>query len=528
MSSAATSHASTSTPRRFLIDGAVAGFFALSVLWALDRLIAPLPFPPFALTQRLIRLTPGDVATLSIEKLGHFGMPLFIGSVSIAVLVIGAAVPALLGRLGRPDTLFAAAGFGLLIAACLALDPGGLELLTTLLLAVVGAVGFGAALFVLRGATDQSDASEPAVPSAAPEGPLVKWAPGGELSRRGALAGVGGGAVMFFVGGSLLGRLLGVGTQSSRSITAAASPATVADCGAFPKIPGLAPEVTPVADHYIVDINIVNPSVDLSTWRLSVSGLVESAYELDFESLQTDFPVVEEYSVLTCISNEVGGALIGNSAWRGIGLRDVLERAQPTATARAVRFTCADGYDNAVPLERALDPVNLVAFGQGGEPLTRDHGAPCRIRIPSLYGLLQAKWVTGIELLAELSDWYWSERGWSKTGVIQTQSRMDVIEPQRAGQRGRIAGVAWAGERGISEVEVSTDDQKTWRKATLHEPMARFSWTQWYVDWTPERSGIYQLSCRASDGEGTPQDPSYRPPHPAGATGYHVLAQSIS
>lgn len=515
-------------PRRLLSDGLWAGLVALSLLWAIGRLAPALPFPPFALTQRLIQLTPGDVATLSIERLGHLGMPLFIGGVSIAVLVVAASIPLLLARIGRGGAGRCGAAFALLIAMCLLVSTTGVELPVVLVLGAAGGLTFAAALGLLRSVprtTGYEADPQQAEPNPVDQ-PFIKWPPEG-LSRRGVVAGLGGGTLLLVFGGTLLGKLLGVGRQSAVAI-APAAPAAVATRGAFPEIPGLAPEVTPVADHYVVDINVVNPAVDVSTWRLKVSGLVDSPFEIDFNALQSEFPVVEEYSVLTCISNEVGGPLIGNTAWRGVRLKDLLERAAPAAGATAVRFTCADGYDNAVPLERALDEANLVAFGQGGKALTRDHGAPVRIRIPSLYGMLQAKWVTGIELLAELPEWYWSKRGWSKTGVIQTQSRIDVIEPERAGQKGRIAGVAWAGERGISEVEVSTDDQKTWQKATVRKPMAPLSWSQWYVDWMPERAGIYQLACRARDGEGAQQDALRRPPHPSGATGYHVLARTVS
>lgn len=511
--------------RRLLVDGFFAGLFGLATLWAIDRVVADLPFPPFALTQRLIQLTPGDIATLSIEKLGHLGMPLFVTGASLAVLAVAAAIPFLLARIARPGSGRAAAAFALLIVTCLLIGTGGAGPLVMLILAAAGGLAYWLALTLLA-AAGRPSAGREVLEASEPSRPFVKWPPEG-LSRRGVVAGLGGGSLLLIFGGTLLGRLVAAGKQTVVAI-APSAPAKIAKRDAFPEIPGLAPEVTPVADHYIVDINIINPDVDVSTWRLSVSGLVDAPFELDFEQLQSDFPVVEEYSVLTCISNEVGGPLVGNSAWRGVRLKDLLARAAPTATAGAVRFTCADGYDNAVPLERALDEANLVAFGQGGKALTRDHGAPVRIRIPSLYGMLQAKWVTGIEVLEEVPDWYWSKRGWSKTGLIQTQSRMDVVEPERAGQKGLIAGVAWAGERGISEVEVSTDDQKTWQKATLREPMAPFSWSQWFVEWTPERPGIYQLACRARDGEGTLQTAERQPPHPSGATGYDVLAQSIA
>ncbi len=179
---------------------------------------------------------------------------------------------------------------------------------------------------------------------------------------------------------------------------------------------------------------------------------------LDVNALQERFGLIEEIAVLTCISNPVGGPLVGNSRWTGPRLADVLASARPRCSARSAVFVSADGYSVTVPLFRLRDARNLLALGQNGQPLTRDHGAPCRARIPALYGMMNAKWLERISLVAGMPEGYWALRGWSRTGEVRTESRIDVAPAApRAGQPEAIAGVAWAGERGISRVEVSTD-----------------------------------------------------------------------
>ena len=269
--------------------------------------------------------------------------------------------------------------------------------------------------------------------------------------------------------------------------------------------------------------------VDVGSWSLEVAGLVERPLRLGFEQLQARFPVVEEHSVLTCVSNQVGGPLVGNSLWRGVRLRDVLDEAGVGPEAVDLALSCADGYTTSVPLERGLAPSTLLALGQNGEPLTVEHGSPCRLRIPGLYGMMNAKWLERIEVVSEDYRGYWAERGWSDEGIVRTQSRIDTVAPApRVGERSWVAGVAWAGDRGISRVEVSLDDGQTWGRARLREPLSPLAWTQWAYPLIPDRAGSIAVVCRATDGRGRPQDASPRPPHPSGATGYHRLSATVA
>lgn len=203
-----------------------------------------------------------------------------------------------------------------------------------------------------------------------------------------------------------------------------------------------------------MDIDIVDPVVEASYWSLSVGGLVEESLELSFADLQRRFRLVEEHSVLTCISNPVGGDLVGSSSWTGVRLGEVLSSAGVRDSASDVVFRCADGYSDSIPLLAAFDPSAILAIAQNGRPLTQEHGFPCRLRAPAVYGVKNAKWVEEIEVTGQDYLGYWEERGWSDVANVRTQSRIDTVESEpRVGQPTWIAGVAWAGARGVNSVE---------------------------------------------------------------------------
>ena len=303
-------------------------------------------------------------------------------------------------------------------------------------------------------------------------------------------------------------------------------PATASD--GFPRVPGLSPQITSVRDHYVVDINLVKPTVDADDWRLRIGGRIDVPASYNLSDLQRRFEVVEEVSVLTCVSNRVGGPLIGNSAWTGVRLRDLLSAAGVRRGAVDVVFRCADGYDVSIPVARAMQSTALVAFGQDGRQLTKAHGFPCRLRVPALYGMMNAKWVESIDVVGRNHRGYWAQRGWSETGEVRTQSRIDTPAQAQVGEPTWIAGIAWAADREISRVEVSIDDGRTWRPAQLRQPSSRVGWTQWAYAWRPNRAGVVTVRCRATDGRGIRQDPTHRTPHPDGATGYHTKEINVS
>jgi DMSO/TMAO reductase YedYZ molybdopterin-dependent catalytic subunit len=353
--------------------------------------------------------------------------------------------------------------------------------------------------------------------------------------RRRQLLKVGiGGALAVSAGGGLIGwfasRLRGPNTNVA--LVAPATPApTPAAPGPWPDIPGLTPEITSAADHYVVDINIIQPSVEADDWKLRVFGDIEDPMELTFSKLQHTFEVVQEFSVLACVSNEVGGTLVGHSAWGGVRLADILDRVRVKSEAVDVIFRAADGYSDSIPLHVARNPSTLIAVSQNGRPLTQEHGFPCRVRVPSIYGMKNVKWLESIEVVPVDYDGYWQDRGWSDEAVVKTQSRIDVAGDDFqavVGEPAWIAGVAWAGERGVSRVEVSVDGGRSWAAARLKDPISELSWRLWAYRWTPDRTGDYVVMCRAADGTGAVQTAAEADPHPDGASGYDSATVQVT
>lgn len=460
---------------------------------------------------------PGDIATFFIELLKDWAIKLFGIGVVIATLAFGslAASWSAVGR-DRPRAHIAGIGLSILAAVSIILGPGDREDPTLMALAL----GTTAIVYSVVTRYFYARLNEATTEDFDPE------------RRRALRLGVGG-AVGLAVGGGLLGyvaKRLG-GPNTDVPLVAPSASATIPDRPGFPEIAGLASEITSAEDHYVVDINLVQPSVSADGWTLKIGGLVETPMELDFNELQTRFGVVEEYSVLTCISNEVGGDLVGNSLWGGVRLTDVLSEAGVAPGAVDVVFHSEEGYTDSIPLNVAMDPSTLIAVSQNREPLTQEHGFPCRMRVPMIYGMKNVKWLREIEVVSSDYQGYWMQRGWSDEAVIRTQSRIDVAGTDfraRPGEETWIAGVAWAGGRGISKVEVSTDGGSSWADALLKEPISRYSWTLWAYNWTPRTRGSVEVVCRATDGEGEVQTVQEAPPHPSGSTGLHRVPVKVS
>jgi len=477
--------------------GALATGAGLGVDWGLHGALVQVPFAPFALADRIVRLTPGNIATYMIEHLQHAAKLLLAGG-CVAGVVGGGAVIAVLAA-QRPAR--AASAFAALALAAGLLAPVGFSAWGSALGAALAGATYGGSLAALRTLA---------------VGRARRASPQPDLARRRALVRLG---EILVVGGILNAVAPLLGTKSGVHLLDFAR-ATGPRRRPFPSIAGLTPEVTSVADHYIVDIDVDPPAIDAGSWLLRVGGLVQHRLALGFDELQRRFDLVSEYAVLTCVSNPVGGPLIGNSLWEGVRLRELLDAAGAPTRAWGLAVSCADGYTAGIPLAAARHAGSLVAIAQDGQPLTADHGFPCRLRVPALYGMLNPKWVTGIHVVDTPFVGYWAQQGWSPTGVVRTESRIDTSERAQAGQPTWIAGIAWAGIRGISRVEVSTDAGRSWQPAELHEPLSPWAWTQWAYRWTPRAPGGYLLMSRATDGLGHLQDTRSRPPHPSGASGY--------
>lgn len=294
--------------------------------------------------------------------------------------------------------------------------------------------------------------------------------------------------------------------------------------------------VTPTQSHYVVTKNAVSdPAIDAERWRLLIEGEVARPVQIDYRTLR-QLPAVQLYKTLECISNFTsmchlayfGCDLISTAQWKGARLRDVLDLAgglKPGAVSLQVQS--ADEYASSIPVDLALDPDTLLVYEMNGQTLPRQHGYPARLLVPGRYGMKNAKWVVGIRALAsEFVDWY-GQRNWSKTAIVKTMSRIDVPADgaRLAAGPQRIAGIAYAGDRGIRAVEFSVDDGKSWQVASFVEPpIGRDVWVRWQGTFDLPAGQQLALTCRATDGTGEVQTEVFSLPQPDGGSGYHAIA----
>jgi hypothetical protein len=281
--------------------------------------------------------------------------------------------------------------------------------------------------------------------------------------------------------------------------------------------------ITPNGNFYLISKNFVDPGVDEDDWRLRLTGLVETPRDIAFEDLLA-MQRQDQLATLTCISNEIGGELISNAKWTGVRLADILALSGIQPNAAELALYADDGYTESFPLSKALEPTTMLAYLMNDQPLSKRHGFPARLIVPGKYGIKNVKWLTRIELVSGNFKGYWQQRGWTDDATIQTMSRFDVpgaraIVPLSPVE---LAGIAFAGDRGIRAVEISADGD-TWLPVDTIERIAPLSWVIWRFTWNPPKSGTYTLRVRATDGTGAVQTSDRRDPIPDGATGYHKL-----
>ncbi|MFY1673235.1 molybdopterin-dependent oxidoreductase [Plantactinospora sp. WMMB334] len=353
-------------------------------------------------------------------------------------------------------------------------------------------------------------------------------------ARRRFLTGVGltlGGAAVGGLGGRWLSTRRGVSAaRSAIRLPAPASPAGPVPAGADPAVPGLSPYVTPNGDFYRIDTALVVPQVDPEAWRLRIGGRVRNPMTLSYADLLAR-PMIERHITLACVSNEVGGDLIGNARWLGVPLGPLLAEAGPLDGADQVVGRSADGWTCGSPTALLVDGRDaMLAVGMNGEPLPVEHGFPVRVVVPGLYGYVSAcKWLVELELTSfDDFDAYWVPRGWAARGPIRTQSRIDTPRAGRRLPAGEVvvAGVAWAQHVGIRQVEVRVDDGD-WQPATLAASVSTDTWVQWSWRW-PATPGEHTLHVRATDATGAVQTGQPRPVAPDGATGWHAVQVTVS
>ena len=500
------------------LAGAVASAVSLAVGELLAGLLPGTPPLVASVGAAVIDVVPRPVKDLAIALVGvNDKVALNIGVTTIAI-----AIGALLGIAGVRRRAVPVVGFWVFgaLGYVAALDePLASPLLS--LIAVALAVTLG--LFVLRGL----------LRAATPERTLPGWEPDQDAQRRRFLrlvVGVGAAAAIGAVMGRVLANLrLATGRETvalPAPVAALPTPSAAAELA----IPGLTPIVVPNHDFYRIDTRLTVPHVDVDGWRLRIHGMVEREVSLTFEDLVA-MPLDEHYVTIACVSNEVGGRLVGNARWTGVALRDLLDMAgvDPQATQIVGRST--DGWTAGFPTEAAYDGrTALLAVGMNDEPLPLEHGFPARLIVAGLYGYVSAtKWITELELTTlDGFDAYWVPRGWAKEAPVKTSSRIDVPRSgdQVAAGTVAVAGVAWAPDTGIAGVEVAIDEG-AWQPARLSEPLSDDAWRQWVFEWDAQ-PGSHSVAVRATDAGGTTQPEDRTPPFPDGAEGHHVIRVRVA
>ena len=497
------------SPRRAAIEGfgwgAIAGLVTVALMYLAGGLLGLRPLPQ-ALNEPLLSIMPGFVFGFLIDTLQHAGKVVEEIGLAIAMVaalgVLGAAwsVTALRWRFAQSALVFA--GIGWLVVAAVLLPLAGL-----------GFLGFNdgpttplvwAVLFAIYGVVLQLGGR-----------PATSPAPADPDRRR------------------LLSALpLGLGAASLGLVALLRAPSWYQAVATPPEsgITGLAPEITPVGNFYVVSKNFTDPVVDGQSWRLSLGGLVDRPQKLSLSELRA-LPSTTQYVTLECISNDVGGDLMSTGSFTGVKMSDLIAMTSPRSSGTWAAFKSTDGYAESLPMSLInSDPTIMVAYDLDGASLTTSHGYPARVLVPGHYGMKGPKWLTSIDLVDHESGGYWEQQGWDHNAVVRTTARFDMPRDGDIIKLGAIslAGVAYAGTRGVSKVEYSTDRGSTWTAATLSAPLSNVTWVLWKATWTPDREGSYTLLVRATDGTGAVQVSGTSASYPGGAAGYHTIRVDVA
>ena len=497
---------------------AVAGVLAAGLALAVSELVAGLIFSApslvLAIGERAIDLTPGAVERWAIQTLGTNDKPALVIGIVVVSLILGGV----LGLASKRRPMVGVAGFiafgvlGFLAGTTVPLSSTMLSLVTAGAAAVAGIAALSALTRILT------------TPS---ESPLPN------PSRRAFLAGSAA-VAGFAVASAGLGRWLAtrarLAVASREEVSLPSAAEAVADPSASQTlvVDGLSPFVTSNADFYRIDTALSVPVVVLDEWELSITGLVDRPFTLGYDQLLS-LPMVERHITIACVSNPVGGNLIGNAKWLGVPLRTLLEEAGIQDGGDQIIGRSVDEFTVGFPTAAAFDGREaLIAVGMNGEPLPFEHGFPARLVVSGLYGFVSAtKWLSEIELAGwDDFDGYWIPRGWAKEAPIKTHSRIDLAEPSPADpSRYTVAGVAWAQNTGVSRVEVRVNEG-AWVSAELPEELTIDTWRQWIVE-VPLSSGTNEIEVRATDASGYVQTEERSPVAPDGADGYHKVRVSL-
>jgi len=509
----------------------------------LAETIAGLPLTAYDLFDGLARILPGDVITIGIDALVSLISTLNIGPTSqvakaaeqtmalLMFVAVGAAFGLAVRWLAR-DVPSELTGYGARAGAALA---GAFWLISIAIgfaqIHVLWIGLFFALLYVPWGwslgwAIRQA-------------GPALAGDPSSEMSRRQFVGLLGGSVVTISVGSwgvaSLLSKkpqpasvqveILDPGKMADSTLADSPSPEELA--ARVNPAPGTRLEITPNEDFYRIDINTRKPQLVPETWRLELKGLVDRPLSLTLDEVRA-MPTISYHHTLSCISNRIGGDLIGTTRWTGVRVRDVLAMAGMKATAEELFIEAADGFYESVAMSDLIDDRTMFAYEMNGAPLPHENGYPLRIIIPHRYGMKQPKWIVNMEVLDQEGRGYWVERGWSPEAFVRTTSVIDNVAADAADEEMGtvpVGGIAFAGASGISKVELQVDDEP-WLEAELRAPpLSHLTWVQWLYDW-PRETGRHLFKVRAYDGLGVLQVAESNPVRPDGATGIHEVSAS--
>ncbi len=515
---------------------AVAGLVSAGLLFGVAELVSAFfstsSSPLVALGGAFIDITPPWLKDFAIATFGiNDKLVLFISMGIVATLVAAGTGLLARRRFGLAQGVIIALGVGMAAAVLSRPAAGILDIVPTVVGAVAGIVAlnylsrFAASVQTGAGTTtgelQEHDANQTQQP--------------GSASRRrfltvSVVAAVAAGAML--AGGRALSgvRNAAATTRDALRLPRPASKATPLPDGVAAKVKGMPSFVTPNDSFYRIDTALAVPRIDPASWTLRVHGMVEEEFSIGFDEL-LGMELDETWLTLTCVSNPVGGDLVGNAKWLGYPLRKLLERARPKQGADMVLSTSIDGFSASTPLEVLTDDRQaLLAVGMNDEPLPLEHGYPVRMVVPGLYGYVSAtKWVVDLEVtrFADKAA-YWTTRGWSERGPIKLASRVDVPRPFSTVGAGTVmlGGTAWAQTRGIKGVEIKIDDGD-WEKVEMATEASIDTWRQWSYEWKGAKEGTHSATVRAIDADGTVQTEDRADPVPNGASGWQRVQFTV-
>lgn len=352
-----------------------------------------------------------------------------------------------------------------------------------------------------------------------------------KIDRRNFLIYLGGATAAITVIGAVVGNLVSGEKQTAKKGEKWSDNNALPNADAeLQPAPGTRPEFTPLEQHYRIDINTVSPEINGDSWRLKIGGLVEQPIEMTLDQIK-NYPASDQFITLACISNPVAGDLTSTQRWTGVSLQKLIADWKLKPNATHLKISSADGFYEVVALDTIkTDDRVMLAHAWDGVPLLTKHGFPLRIYIPNLYGMKQPKWIQQIEALDHWEAGYWVERGWSKTAEMKATSVIDTIAVNdKLTQNGAnlipVGGIAHAGARGISKVEVKIDNGD-WQEAKLRKPLSDKTWVIWRYDWAFQ-PGNHTFTVRCYDGSGAAQIVELSDPHPNGATGLHSKSVAV-